>query len=383
VADDATAGPNPHPDDGKGGQRSQARHGERHELLIASLLDRDLPAGDRLVAEGLLRTCPACVDLHADLVLLSKAARNLPAPTRPRDYRLTTADAARLDPARAARAEPRGAAARLTGEMHPSADHDRHDQLLIASLLDRSTGGAGRDRGEALLAACVECATLHRDLVSLRDAARALPTPPRTREFLLTTDDAARLRRTGWRRLLAVVGSTRDAFSRPLAVGLTTLGLVGFLAASIPGALSVGSGSTSGVPTLGQAAGGAGANAESAGEPKAAAAATAAPSAAPSFAAAQLAPPAGSTTAPAPVAASPAADQPSGEAFDTFVGSPDAAAIAPGADASTQYQAGSTQAASTRLAALSEDRNPLLAVAGLLLAAGVGLFVLRWAARRV
>ena len=61
---------------------------------------------------------------------------------------------------------------------------------------------------------------------------------PRTRDFRITAADAARLRPRGWRGLLDAIGGARASFSRPLAAGLTTLGLVGLLVTTIPGALS-------------------------------------------------------------------------------------------------------------------------------------------------
>ncbi len=281
--------------------------------------------------------------------------------------------------------EPRGAASRLTGEMQvPGADHVRHDPLLVASLLDRSTGGAERDRAEALVADCIDCAALHQDLVTLRDATRTLPTPPRPRSYTLSAEDAARLQRTGWRRLVAMFGSTRDAFSRPLAIGLTTIGLAGLLVATVPGSLSFGGESTAGVPTLGQAADGAGANSEALQGSKVAPAASAAPSA---FAVgrAPLAP-SEPTTAPAPASAEPA---PSAESPGTFVGAPaasaGAAALAPqsfdaaqrdGADTTVAESIGEPGTAPTA-------RLAVLVLAGLLLAAGLGLFALRWAGRRI
>ena len=65
-------------------------------------------------------------------------------------------------------------------------------------------------------------------------AQRALPTPSRPRDFHLTPAEARRLRPGGFRAVLAAIGSTRDAFSKPLAVGLTTLGLVGLLVGTMP-----------------------------------------------------------------------------------------------------------------------------------------------------
>ena len=88
------------------------------------------------------------------------------------------------------------------------------------------------------------------DLVAIRTATVTLPTPPRVDDYQLTPDDAARLRPGGWRRLVAAIGSGRAAFTRPLAVGLTTLGLAGLLVATVPSVLT---GTTPLGPTAGAA----------------------------------------------------------------------------------------------------------------------------------
>ena len=72
---------------------------------------------------------------------------------------------------------------------------------------DRSLTATERAAAEALVAGCSLCAQLHADLVALGAAARAMPTPARPRDYVLTPADAARLRPTGWRR---VVGGLRD-----------------------------------------------------------------------------------------------------------------------------------------------------------------------------
>jgi hypothetical protein len=368
VADGPTAGPSRHDPDDHG---NPDRHDERHELLVAALLDRDLSDHDRAGGAELVGTCSTCAALVADMAALSVAIRALPTAARSRDFKLTAGDAVRLGPIAAPDGEPRGAVSRLTGDMHvPNADHARHDQQIVASLLDRSTGGAERDRAEALVSSCRDCADLHRDLLSLREATRSLPTAPRPRDFTLSSEAAARLRRTGWRGLIAAFGSTRDAFSRPLAIGLTTLGLAGLLVTTIPGALSLGSGSTAGVPTIGQAVGGAGLNSEAVEAPKPAFAPSAAPSAAPPPGAAAIAPSAGPTAGRLPAAAS--SPEPSSETFDTFAGTV------------RQGSAAGTDSASISAQALSPaDRLEVIVPASLLLVAGLGLFALRWAGRRV
>ena len=71
--------------------------------------------------------------------------------------------------------------------------HAGHDPLLVACLLDADAAPAERADAEALIAACAECAALHADLLALSSATRAIPVPPRPRDFRLTTADAARL----------------------------------------------------------------------------------------------------------------------------------------------------------------------------------------------
>ena len=385
MADGASAEPGPH--GLASGDGRTADHDERHDLAIAAWLDSGLPDAERAAAERLAATCPACAVLHADLLALAAATRRLPAPARPRDFRLTAGDAMRLASAQAAGGEPREAATRLTGEMQvPIDDHRAHDPLLVASLLDRSMDGTERERAGALIASCDDCATLHRDLVDLLTAARALPTPRRMRDYAISMEDARRLRRTGWRRLVAAFGSTRDAFSRPLAIGLTTIGLAGLLVTTVPGVLP-GLTSTTSLPTIGQSVGdaGAGANSESLGGAKEAPASAAASAPAPA-AAALPAPSQSPTTAAAPVqpGTEPA---PSAESFDTFLAgpaaSPGAAAIAPAPAASADREGAERTAAMSIGQESSAEHVAVVALASLLLAAGIGLFLLRWAGRRV
>ena len=376
-----------------------AAHDDRHELLIVALLDDDPPDEERAEAERLVASCPSCADLRADLAALVAATRVLPTPPRPRDFTLSVGDAARLSSADARGGELRRPVARLTGEMQvPNADHRAHDQVLVSSLLDRSADGPERERGMALVAACADCAALHRDLMALRDAARELRTPTRVRDFTLTAEDARRLRRTGWRRMLAVFGSTRDAFTRPLAIGLTTIGLAGLLVTTVPGTLLMAS-SSAALPTVGQNVGGAGsgASAESLSGSKEAPQPSAAPSA-PGPAAAALNPssaapsevalPAASSRVPAPSAEAlpPSERAPSAESFDTFVGVPaasgDATVVAP--DSLSQGENPERNAAAPAGGpGSSADHVAPVALASVLFAAGVGLFVLRWAGRRV
>lgn len=113
-------------------------------------------------------------------------------------------------------------------------DHAAHMVALDAGDL----AGAELLAAESLAASCAGCAALVHDLAAIRGAMTALPVPLRRRDYRLTAEDAARLRPSGWRRLLewlAAPGST----VRPLATGLATLGVVGLLLTSgLPGLLS-------------------------------------------------------------------------------------------------------------------------------------------------
>ena len=119
--------------------------------------------------------------------------------------------------------------------------HPAHDRLRIAAAADRRSGPLPA-LTSALLAACTECARLHADLVALATALPSAATPRRTRDYTLTAADAERLRQRGLRGWLARIGSSRDGLTRPLAIGFTTLGLAGLLAATIPTVLPLGSG---------------------------------------------------------------------------------------------------------------------------------------------
>ncbi len=113
--------------------------------------------------------------------------------------------------------------------------HDRHDTMLVAALAAGDLAATDRDQAIALTATCTDCATLRDDLIAIARATATVP-PPITAsglDFRLTPADAARLRPGGWRRFVAAFSAPRAAFTRPLGVGLTTLGLVGLLIGNV------------------------------------------------------------------------------------------------------------------------------------------------------
>lgn len=66
-----------------------ADHQSHDRLLIARLASGDLPGAAQPAAEALRRTCPECASLARDLAHISRATAALPAPRRPRDFRLS------------------------------------------------------------------------------------------------------------------------------------------------------------------------------------------------------------------------------------------------------------------------------------------------------
>jgi hypothetical protein len=119
----------------------------------------------------------------------------------------------------------------VTEDLPPARDldaHPTHDPLLIAALAAGDAPEADRVAAQEIVMTCRACAALHDDLVVLSRATAQLPPPIRTRDYRLDPASVARLR-SPWRRFLDRVGDATAGMRRPLATGLTTLGIVGFL----------------------------------------------------------------------------------------------------------------------------------------------------------
>jgi hypothetical protein len=126
------------------------------------------------------------------------------------------------------------------------ASHADHDPLLVAAFAAGDLGLADRERVELLASACTECALLEADLRAIATATAALPKPVRQRDFSLSAEDAVRLRRRRWRGLVGALAGPRSAALKPLATGLTTLGIAGLLLAALP---AIQLGGSAGAPT--------------------------------------------------------------------------------------------------------------------------------------
>jgi hypothetical protein len=240
-------------------------------------------------------------------------------------------------------------------EQPNSSDHARHDLLAVAALADRDATGEEAARAQIQVDTCTECATLHGELIGLATATRQLPAMERPRDFRLRPEDAQRLRPNRIRRLFGSFGTARDGFSRPLALGLTTLGFAGLMLGILPGTLSLGgAASTPGggaAPTTMLEAG---------------------------------------ASAPAAGGAPEQAPEPTNQLQPQFDGSRAAA------DNARPLGAGELQAEDDggpvaiasepeSFTSLSEDStgvSQLIVISGTLLIVGLGLFALRWTSRR-
>ena len=241
-------------------------------------------------------------------------------------------------------------------------NHAVHDPAWMAALATREPdlSPSERTRAQAALESCGACADLFADLVAISAAIPSASIPARPRDFTLTAADAARLRPGGIRRLLKAIGSARDGVTFPLAMGLTTIGIAGLLVATIPAAF-IGAGGAASTPlsTVGEAM------------PQPAAA-SAAPAAAPSAPAASAAAPAAEATDLYGLGAAPTSETTGGG--EVFTGDDGDAALGQRLDAAATLEAIRDDAT---------GRSALLVAAGTLLVAGLGLFALRWSARRL
>ncbi len=252
-------------------------------------------------------------------------------------------------------------------EQPNSSDHARHDLLAVAALADRDATGEEAARARAQVDACTECATLHAELVSLATSTRQLPAMERPRDFQLRPEDAQRLRPNRFRRLFGSFGTARDGFSRPLAMGLTTLGIAGLMFAILPGTLSFGgAASAPGGPEAGSA-------------PQ---------QEIQTFGAA-------ASSAPAPAEGGAPQAQPDASTrpgLGAGFGSGDRAIAAPapaGEDLNQRDEADYSRVAiagepsrSRRLQTTATGASQLVVISGTLLIVGLGLFALRWTSRR-
>ena len=258
-------------------------------------------------------------------------------------------------------------------------DHAAHDPTWMAALASRDPdlSPAEQARAEAALESCGACADLFADLVAVSAAIPVGGHPGPTARFHPDRGRRGASPRRGVRRWLAGIGSVRDGVTFPLAMGLTTLGIAGLLFATVPAALSGMGGATAGaapeaLSTVGAAIPEPAPASEAA---RAGAVASAAPSAA--------------VAAPAAASAAPAAT----EYFDGYQLRPVEPDMSSGGEVFTgdggdgatdpgQRQDATSMALEASIRDDQTGRSALIVLAATALIVGLGLFVLRWTARR-
>ena len=109
-------------------------------------------------------------------------------------------------------------------------EHGAHDQLLVARFAAGDVTDAEADAARSLVASCADCRLLASDLLAIAHATADLPNPVRRRDFRLTRERAAELRRPAainW--LSRVIGGEASRRLVPLqrfAVAAVAIGLV-------------------------------------------------------------------------------------------------------------------------------------------------------------
>jgi hypothetical protein len=109
-------------------------------------------------------------------------------------------------------------------------EHGAHDQLLVARFAAGDVTEAEADAARSLVASCTDCRLLASDLLAIAHATADLPNPVRRRDFRLTRERAAELRRPAainWlSRVIGGEASRRLVPLQPVAVAAVAIGLV-------------------------------------------------------------------------------------------------------------------------------------------------------------
>lgn len=107
-----------------------------------------------------------------------------------------------------------------------SADHARHDPLLVTRYAVDDAHQGEVEQARALVENCSECAALAADIRLLSSATARLPAPRRRRDFRLTPEQAEALRGSFLERLLRRLAAPGLAPLRPVAGVALSLGIV-------------------------------------------------------------------------------------------------------------------------------------------------------------
>jgi hypothetical protein len=257
------------------------------------------------------------------------------------------------------------------------APHDRHDRILIAAHEAGDLTGPDHDAAASLVRDCPDCATLFTDLRAIAAATHDLPHPARSRDFRLTPEDAARLTHRSWRSIVAAFAGPRFSAARPVGAVFATLGLAGLLLAALPG-IPLGSAASTlskvGAPAVVPASSDNGAGLQ--------------PMSAPTGGPATRDAEGGATAAGSGrlQTLQPGQEAPAAPEVAASGGHPTGPTLAGGQFGSDPPSDTATDSAAVTTEESQSPRTPdstLAIVSGSFLIVGIGLFVLRWTARRL
>jgi hypothetical protein len=126
-----------------------------------------------------------------------------------------------------------------------SAEHRRHDRLLVARFAVGDAGFGQEHEAQDLVRRCSECAALAADIKAISKSVARMPAPARPRDFRLTTEQAAHLRGSRIDRWLRTITGSGWSTVRPVAAVALSIGMV----MSVVGFLPV-IGAATGGPTV-------------------------------------------------------------------------------------------------------------------------------------
>lgn len=107
-----------------------------------------------------------------------------------------------------------------------SAEHRRHDRLLVARFAVGDAGFGQEHEARDLVRRCSECAALAADISAISTSVAKMPAQPRPRDFRLTAEQAAHLRGSRIDRWLRTITGSGWSTVRPVAAVALSIGMV-------------------------------------------------------------------------------------------------------------------------------------------------------------
>lgn len=107
-----------------------------------------------------------------------------------------------------------------------SAEHRRHDRLLVARFAVGDAAFGQEHEAQELVRRCSECAALAADITAISKSVAKVPAPPRPRDFRITQDQAANLRGSRLDRWLRSITGSGWSTVRPVAAVALSVGMV-------------------------------------------------------------------------------------------------------------------------------------------------------------